>query len=406
MNQNISKIFIFALLSFALILSAQLVSAQSAVNLGTAGDYVILAKSGISTTGTTAITGNIGLSPAAATFITGFDLIADSSNTFSTSSLITGKAYAADYTSPTDSKLTTAVSNMETAYTDAAGRTNPTATELGAGEIGGMTLAPGLYKWGTGVLISTDVTLSGSSTDVWIFQIAGTLDLANAKKVKLAGGAQAKNVFWQVADATTLGTTSVFNGNILCLKEIALNTGATLNGRALSQTAVTLDANTVKLPAATAASIDTEHEDTSTNSDSTDSDSENEDTETSGSNDESQETEDTETEDTSSGSDTINLSPSNGTNAEVKIMPSTASETALARLKMKVCNESNNCTIVLKEVGVGAEKKLVYQMKAQKNVKVLGLFRAKMNVETNVDADTGEIISSKVPWWASISTSA
>jgi hypothetical protein len=116
--------------------------------------------------GTTSIVGDIGVSPAAATYITGFGLIADSSNTFTTSSLVTGKVYAADYIAPIPANMTTAISDMQTAYTDAAGRALPTAAELGAGNIGGMTLAPGLYKWSTGVLIPTGVTLSGSANDM------------------------------------------------------------------------------------------------------------------------------------------------------------------------------------------------------------------------------------------------
>jgi hypothetical protein len=171
----------------------------------------------------------------------------DSYNEFATSSIVTGKIYAADYASPTPTKMTTAVSDMEIAYTDAAGRTNPAATELGAGNIDGMTLAPGLYKWGTGITIPIGVTLSGGANDVWIFQIAQDLTVGNAAIVTLSGGAQAKNVFWQVAGETTLGTTSQFKGNILCQTAIVLNTGATLNGRALAQTAVTLDANSVTL---------------------------------------------------------------------------------------------------------------------------------------------------------------
>jgi hypothetical protein len=214
------------------------------VNLGSAGNYAILTKSGISTTGTTSILGNIGVSPAAATYITGFGLVADPSNQYSTSSLVAGNVYAADYTDPTPAKLTAAVSDMEIAYTNAAGRT-PDVTELGAGNIGGMTIAPGVYKWGTGVTIPTDVTLSGNSNDVWIFQIAQTLDISSGQHVILGGSAQAKNVYWVVADQTTLGTGSVFNGIILDQTAIALNTGATLNGRALAQTAVTLDANAV-----------------------------------------------------------------------------------------------------------------------------------------------------------------
>jgi len=222
-------------------------AAQSPVNLGTAGNFVILTKSGISTTGITSIIGNIGVSPIAATAITGFGLILDSSNTFSTSSLVTGKIYAADYTSPTPTTMTTAVSDMQTAYTDAAKRTLPDHTELGAGNIGGMTLTAGLYKWGTDVIIPSDVILSGSSTDIWIFQIAKTLDISSGKHIILIGGAQAKNIFWQVAGQTTLGTTSVFNGNILDQTAIVLKTGATLNGRAFAQTAVTLNANTVSI---------------------------------------------------------------------------------------------------------------------------------------------------------------
>ncbi|MCX5884777.1 MAG: Ig-like domain-containing protein [Proteobacteria bacterium] len=218
------------------------------VNLGTAGNFVILAKSGISTTGTTAVVGDMGLSPAAASFITGFGLIMDASNEFSTSSLVTGKIYAADYAPPTPAKMTTAVSDMETAYTDAAGRTLPDFTELGAGNIDRMTLAPGLYKWGTGVTIPIGVTLSGGADDVWIFQIGQDLSVANGAIVTLSGGAQAKNIFWQVAGQATLGTTSDFKGIILCQTAIVLQTGAQMNGRAFAQTAVTLDATAITVP--------------------------------------------------------------------------------------------------------------------------------------------------------------
>jgi hypothetical protein len=146
-----------------------------------------------------------------------------------------------------------AVLDMGTAYTDAAGRTFPTGSELFAGEIGGETFAPGLYKWSTDVLIPTSVTLSGGANDVWIFQIAGNLSVASAGdvpsgvKVILSGGAQAGNVFWQVGGVTgaTLGTYSTFNGIILSAKQIIMETGVVFNGRAFAQTQVTLDANAV-----------------------------------------------------------------------------------------------------------------------------------------------------------------
>jgi len=219
------------------------------VNLGTAGNFVILGKTGVSTTGTTAVVGDIGVSPVAASYITGFSLIADSTNVFSTSSVVTGKVYAADYASPTPAVLTSAVSDMETAFTDAAGRTTPDFTELGAGDISGQTLVPGLYKWGTGVLITNaGVTLSGGANDVWVFQIAGDLIVNNSAMVTLIGGAQAKNIFWQVSGQANLGTAADFKGNILSQTLISLNTGAIMNGRALAQTAVTLNATAITAP--------------------------------------------------------------------------------------------------------------------------------------------------------------
>jgi hypothetical protein len=218
------------------------------VMLGMAGNFAVLAKSGISTVPTSAVTGNMGVSPAAATFITGFGLIADATNVFSTSSQVIGKVYAADFALPTPSNLTTAVGDMDLAFTDAAGRA-PDVTELGAGNIGGMTLAPGVYKWGTGVLIPTDVTLSGSSTDVWIFEIAQDLTVSSAAKVLLAGGALPRNVFWQVSGMVVLGTTAHLEGIVLTQTAATLATGASVNGRLLAQTAVTLDGSTVVEPA-------------------------------------------------------------------------------------------------------------------------------------------------------------
>jgi len=232
----------------ALPLLAAGASFAGVIDLGAAGGYVILAKTDVTTTATSSIVGNIGLSPAAASSITGFGLVLDGSGTFSTSSQVTGKVYAADYTPPTPANLTAAISAMEAAYTAAAALT-PTTTGLGGGTLALQNLSPGVYKWTTAVNITTDLTLTGSASDVWVFQIDQTLDMASGKKVILSGGAQAGNVFWQVAGSTTLETTSQFKGTILDQTLIAMQNGATLDGRALAQTEVTLIHNTLTAPA-------------------------------------------------------------------------------------------------------------------------------------------------------------
>jgi len=163
--------------------------------------------------------------------------------------LVTGRVYAPDYASPTPSNLTTAIGDMEIAYTDAAGRTNPNYTELYSGDLTGQTLIPGLYKWSTGVLISAaGVTIAGGVNDIWIFQISQNLTVADGAIITLSGGAKPYNIFWQVAGQTTIGTTAQFKGIILCQTLISLNTNASLNGRLLAQTAVTTDGNNVVEP--------------------------------------------------------------------------------------------------------------------------------------------------------------
>jgi hypothetical protein len=221
----------------------------AAVGLGTAGSHVILAKTAISSVPASALTGSIALSPAAASFVTGFSLVADSTNVFSTATQVVGKVYAANYAVPTPANLTTAVSNMESAYTDAAGRPTPDFLEFHTGNIGGQTLAPGLYKWTSTVTIPSDVTIDGGANDTWIFQTSGDLTMSANKHVNLSGGALAKNIFWQVAGQATFNANSHFEGIILSKTAIHLLTGATMNGRALAQTAVTLDQATITQPA-------------------------------------------------------------------------------------------------------------------------------------------------------------
>jgi hypothetical protein len=227
------------------------------VELGTStdaaasGSYVLLAKTGITNVTGSAITGGaVGISPAAASFITGFALTADSTNVFSTSTAVVapGKIYASNYAVPTPNNLTTAILSMQTAYIDAAGRTNPDFLNLSSGNLGGLTLAPGLYTWGTGVTIPADVTIAGGARDVWIFQISNDLDLSAAKQIVLAGGAQASNIYWQIAGKVTLHAGSHFEGVVLCKTQITLQTTASMHGRALAQTLVALDNNAVTAP--------------------------------------------------------------------------------------------------------------------------------------------------------------
>lgn len=216
------------------------------VQLGSAGNYVILAKSAITNVPTSAITGNLGLSPAAASYITGFSLT--KAGTQWNSPQVVGGIFAADNDAPTPSNLTTAVANMQTAYTDAAGRPSPDFSDLGAGAIGGLTLVPGLYNWASSLTIPTDIALAGAANDVWIFQVSGNLELSAARSMTLSGGAQAKNVFWQVAGSVDLGTTSHSEGVVLCKTAITLGTGASINGRLLAQTAISIASSTIEEP--------------------------------------------------------------------------------------------------------------------------------------------------------------
>ncbi|HIJ86789.1 MAG TPA: DUF3494 domain-containing protein [Desulfuromonadales bacterium] len=224
----------------------------SAVQLGTAGNYAIFAETGVVTNpNPSVITGNIGTGPGVtSSAITGFALTLPAAGAFSTSAQVTGNIYAFDYAAPTPVNVTTTSADMGTAYTDAAGRPAGVGPFLnvGAGTVSGKTLAPGTYTWTSAVTIPTDLTLNGSSNDVWIFQIAGTLDMAAAKKVILSGGALAKNVFWQIAGAVSIGADTEFKGNVMGKTAITLGNKAKIDGRLLAQTAVNLNGTTVTKP--------------------------------------------------------------------------------------------------------------------------------------------------------------
>lgn len=245
--KNIFTVFCMAL--FLVGFTAVVVEAESpeAVDLGAAGNYAILTKTGVTCVPPSDITGDIGVSPIAATAITGFSLTVDSTNKFSVSSQVTGKVYAASYAAPTPTTLTTAIGNMEAAYSDAAGRT-PDFIELHVGDLSGQTLQPGVYKWSTGVVINSDVTLHGGANDVFILQTTKGINQANGTKVILTGGVQSKNIFWQASEAVAMGTGAHFEGILLAKTGVAVGANASINGRLLAQTAVTLIKNTVVAP--------------------------------------------------------------------------------------------------------------------------------------------------------------
>jgi len=232
--------------SFEFTTDATLPLGPKPVFLGAAGNYVILAKAAVSNVPTSAITGDVGLSPAAASYITGFSMTRV--GTHWTSSQVVGRLFAADNDPPTPTDLTVAVGSMQNAYTDAAGRPTPTSLNLGGGNIGGVTLAPGLYRWESSVTIPTDVTIAGAPNDVWIFQITGDLKSSAATTMVLGGGAQASNIFWQVAGEVILGTDSHAEGIILSKTAVNLGTGASINGRLMAQTAVAVAGSTVTAP--------------------------------------------------------------------------------------------------------------------------------------------------------------
>jgi len=221
------------------------------VALGQASHFAVLAGSAITNVPASDITGDIGISPAAGSFITGFSQT--DATGYATSPQITGKIYAADMAAPTPFRLTVAKGDLTIAYNDAAGRTPvPTGAYLnpGAGNLAGLNLVPGLYKFTDEAIATTDFTLTGGPNDVWIFQVASALKISNGVQVTLANGARAKNIFWQVGTQATLGTTVIFQGTILADASITMDTGAALNGRALAFTGtVALDQNIITIPA-------------------------------------------------------------------------------------------------------------------------------------------------------------
>jgi hypothetical protein len=217
------------------------------VLLGAAGKYVVLAKAEITNVPTSKITGNMAISPAAASYITGFAMT--KAGTKWTAAQVVGSIFAADNDAPTPSNLTTAVGNMEAAYTDAATRANPDHLNVPSGTIDTTPLAPGLYRWTSTVTIPGDIYIAGKANDVWIFQVTGDLTMSSMKQMHLTGGARAKNVFWQVAGKVALGTSAHAEGIMLSKTAILIGGGSSISGRLLAQTAINLASTTITAPA-------------------------------------------------------------------------------------------------------------------------------------------------------------
>jgi hypothetical protein len=224
------------------------------VIIGNAVNYAILAKSGISTVPSSTITGNIGVSPIAATAMTGFGFTADPGGQFSTSTQLTGlnKAYSADCGGKTAVALTAAVTDMEAAYTDAAGRTTSfEKLNLGNGVLGSDTtlvLTTGVYTFGSSVAIAAEgVTFKGSATDIFIIQIAGdlTVEKVSNVEVSLDGGALAENIFWQVAGKVVVKAGAEMKGILLVKTAVTFLANSSLEGRVLTQTRCNLDQATI-----------------------------------------------------------------------------------------------------------------------------------------------------------------
>jgi hypothetical protein len=228
------------------------------VELGTAGDYAILAQTGISSVPDSSVNGHIAVSPIAATAITGFSLTKASTDDFSTSTQVNngGKAYAPEYSEAVKTMLTTAVGDMQTAYDDAAGRDpdanivdGQTYNELGGGDISGETLTSGVYTFTSAISINADVTLKGTkgSSDVFIIRTTKSLLQAASTQVILVD-VDPKNVFWQVTEQVEVGASAVLNGTILVKTDAVFKHSSTLNGRVLAQTACNMKVATIVEP--------------------------------------------------------------------------------------------------------------------------------------------------------------
>jgi hypothetical protein len=215
------------------------------VNLGSAANFRILAKTAVTDIPLSAVTGEVGLGPGApGTAITGLTCPEVNGGVGTPIHVASTAGAAITSCSFIDPALGVAIGDADAAFVDASGRA-PDYNELGAGIIGGLNLGPATYKWTTAIQIPSTLTLTGGANDVWIFVTSGNISIASNVQIILAGGALPQNIYWATSSAADLATSSTFKGTVISATGIDMKTGATINGRLLAATAVTLDHNTV-----------------------------------------------------------------------------------------------------------------------------------------------------------------
>lgn len=220
----------------------------AAISLGSTVGFAIFTQSGVTNVSSSIIHGDIGLSASPSTALVGFDQASPEADGSESSPQVTGRILDTSSPAPIPTDLAAAATQFETAYTDAATRQNPDKLNLGEGNIGGLTLAPGLYKWTESLTISSDLILKGNANDVWIFQVADDLFVSSDRKILLEG-ANHRNVYWQVAGQTVIGSSAHFEGILLSKSSVTLMNGAAINGRILAKGRVHLHRAKVMQPA-------------------------------------------------------------------------------------------------------------------------------------------------------------
>jgi hypothetical protein len=201
-------------------------------SFASAAVYAVLGSTAISCIGTTTVAGNVGVAPAGS--VSGFPAPCS----------ITSPGNPTPHIN--DAAAVTAQADVTPAYNSLAAM--PCGTALTGFDLGGMTLAPGVYCFTSSAQLTGNVTLAGPANGLWVFQVGTALTTSTSSQVILSGGAQAKNVFWQVGTSATLGQTTKFRGNIVAAVSITMVQGSTLVGRALSKAGITMDGNTITLP--------------------------------------------------------------------------------------------------------------------------------------------------------------